>query len=468
VGLPAGFGAGLCLTAAGWVIGLRPLQDNSFLTHLATGRLILDRGAVPSTDPYTFTASGEPWVVQSWLASYLYGTVEAIAGSAGLRVLMGLTAALVVALAWQLLRPASSLVVRLGLGLVFVAAGSGLWAERPFMLGLIALAVTVLAGEGRVHPGWLLPVGWLWTNSHGSFPLGIVYLLVVVAGSRLDGVVDRAAMRCVPWLAGGIVLGAVGPLGPRVLVFPVELLQRQDVLRNVIEWQSPTFTTFSQRAFILQTVLAVVLLARRPSYRHGLVLAVFVAAALLGARNLPVASLVLLPGMAAAAPQVGALRSSTTGFLARALVVVGAATVVLLGAARLGQPDFRLDRYPSDALAALADREVPLGEVQMAAPDFVGNFVSLVQGPQGIIFYDDRFDMFPREVSEANLTLVRASGSIRTVLDAYDIDLVLWARNTGTAQWLASEPGWRSLYLDGSWVLACRRGADLGPELQKC
>ena len=62
-----------------------PLNDNSFFTHLATGRLILDEGRVPTEDPYTFTAVGEPWTVQSWLAAVAYAGFERMAGTLGLR-----------------------------------------------------------------------------------------------------------------------------------------------------------------------------------------------------------------------------------------------------------------------------------------------------------------------------------------------------------------------------------------------
>ena len=70
----------------GTVVGLIRLHDNSFLTHVATGRLILAHG-VPTTDPYSFTAFGHGWVVESWLASALYGFVERAAGGHGLQVL---------------------------------------------------------------------------------------------------------------------------------------------------------------------------------------------------------------------------------------------------------------------------------------------------------------------------------------------------------------------------------------------
>ncbi len=77
------------------------------MTHLATGRLIVSGHGIPSHDPYSFTAHGAPWVVQSWLASVLYGWVDRFWGGQGLRVLMGLTTAALGAMTWRLTRPAT-------------------------------------------------------------------------------------------------------------------------------------------------------------------------------------------------------------------------------------------------------------------------------------------------------------------------------------------------------------------------
>ena len=51
-----------------------------------------------------------------------------------------------------------------------------MWAPRPLMVGLVLLGLTLLVAEGRIPAPVLLPVFWLWVNSHGSFPLGLVAL----------------------------------------------------------------------------------------------------------------------------------------------------------------------------------------------------------------------------------------------------------------------------------------------------
>src|SRR5690606_4127399 len=75
---------GAVLVAGAFVIGLRPIVDNSFLTHLATGRVILESG-VPTTDPFGSTSSslGSPWVVQSWLPATAYALLERLGGGPG-------------------------------------------------------------------------------------------------------------------------------------------------------------------------------------------------------------------------------------------------------------------------------------------------------------------------------------------------------------------------------------------------
>jgi hypothetical protein len=70
-------------------VASRPLTDNSFMTHLATGRLILERG-VPESNPFLFTGTDFP--VPSWWWSVLLGVTEVVAGPTGIRILTAVVA----------------------------------------------------------------------------------------------------------------------------------------------------------------------------------------------------------------------------------------------------------------------------------------------------------------------------------------------------------------------------------------
>ena len=464
-----GGAVGLVLVIVGGAaIGLRSLSDNSFMTHLATGRIILTSGSVPVSDPYTFTAAGEPWVVQSWLASLLYASVERTGGLGGVRLLMGLVAAVLTGLVWHLLRPAGGLLARLLVGALMVMVGAGMWTERPFMLGLIAFGLVVLAAEGRLNPMWLAPLGWLWVNTHGSFPLGVVYLLAAAVGTRLDGEAPAVELRCLRWLVPGLLLGAVGPLGPGVLLFPLTLLSRQDLLSNVIEWQAPRFVSLHERAFLFQVVLAIVLLVRRPRYRSALITAVFTVAALVALRNVALASIALAPSMALGLAGLGGINSEDRTLAARLISLGGVALAAMLVLVRLGQPTMNFDRMPVDALAYLERNEIDLSEHRMATPDIVGNFLEFVYGPGRRVFYDDRYDMFPFEVSEAALSFIEVRADVFSQLERYDIELAAIPRSSPLALVVTADARWRILFQDDKWLLVCRRGVSLAGSVDTC
>src|SRR4051794_39346844 len=69
------------LASAIMLIALRPLltpiPPNDFWWHLATGRLIVSQGAIPTVDSFSYTRLGEPFFNQGWLAQLLmYGLYQ--------------------------------------------------------------------------------------------------------------------------------------------------------------------------------------------------------------------------------------------------------------------------------------------------------------------------------------------------------------------------------------------------------
>ncbi len=117
----------------------------------------------------------------------------------------------------------------------------------------------------------------------------------------------------------------------------------------------------------------------------------------------------MLPVMAASLTDVGSLSSTDRPRAARIVALGAAAVAVLLTVARLDQPSLNLDRYPIGSLAYLEETGIDTREVRMAGVDYVGNLVDYVYGPEQRTFYDDRFDMFPEDISEAHLALAQGA-----------------------------------------------------------
>jgi hypothetical protein len=258
------------------------------------------------------------------------------------------------------------------------------------------------------------------------------------------------------------VLGVINPLGPVLLYFPVRLLGRMDVLREVIEWQSPSFALGWTRLFLLQVVVAVVLLVRRPSYRAAIPLVVFTAAALLGVRNVGVASLVLVPGMARGLADLGSIRGTKRSPAVGAGLIAMLVLALVVGRNALARPAYNLESFPVDAVSWIDEHGLRHDGLNQASADTTGNYLELVHGDQAGAFIDDRVDMYPKPVVADLLNLMRGTPQWRETLDRRDVDLVLWGRGEPLTGLMAESSDWRILYQDANWSVACRRGADLG------
>jgi hypothetical protein len=397
-------------------------------------------------------------VVQSWLASVLYAGAEKLAGPGGVLILIGVTSAILGALVWKLTAPAGALIGRLLIvGPVIIVGVDGGWVERPLLFGLVALALVLLAAEGRLDPRWLVPVMWAWVNLHGSFPLGLVAIALLALGRRLDHESPSVELAALKWAGIGTAVGAISPLGPRVLLFPLELLSRQDVLSNVLEWKAPTFTHIGQRAFLVEVVLSIVFVARRPSWRATLPLAAFLAASLLGARNIVVASIVFIPGLARGLADLGEVtgvqRRTVHRAAAIALAVIAVLSMIVAGTG----PVYNYNGYPVAAVT-WASRNGLLGpESRVVSRDYVGNFVESRYGTSVKVFVDDRFDMFPVQLLKDFNSLGEGVPTWDTILQKYNPTAVLWPPKEPLGQFLAASDRWRIVYTDPEFLIAVPR-----------
>lgn len=456
---------GIWLAAIGFVIGSRVISDNSFLTHLATGRLILDEGSIPRVDPYSFTAAGEPWVVQSWLVSVIYATGLEL-GEWTLRVMHGLLAAVASFSIWRLTEPAKNLLIRFVLvGLVVILAAT-LWSPRPLLFAVVCFVAVQLALEEKLRPVFLLPIMWVWVNSHGSFPMAGVLAGTTMVGAYLDTrKMPITEVRVLGYVTLGTALGAINPLGLKLLWFPVQLLrQGNEKLHNVVEWQPLGFehptVLWPLAALAGFLAIAVVQGAR---WRSVIPSAVFLMAALMAFRNAGMAGLVLSVAVAAWLPDPGGtLRADTRSGVSKVLGVAGATFAIGGLAIALNQGAFGLTSYATDELTWLDERGLVANpDVHLIHEVPTGNLITLQHGSDASVFFDDRFDMYPIEMSRAFDTLISNNeADFAQTLKTYEADVVLWSVDTPFSQWISSDSGWDVVLVGDDFVVACRVGFD--------
>ena len=299
----------LAVVLFGYRVGGRPIGDNSMLTHLRTGIDMARTGAIPRRDPYSYTAFGHEWVVQSWFPEWTYGWAFRIGGMELVVFEQALLVALLVWLVVRLARTGSPLRTALA-GLTAVGVGAAFWTPRPLLFGLICMALLITVVERRRSPWLLVPILWVWVNSHGSFPLGAVWLGAILVGELVDTRrVPRHDLRYLWGFVAGLAVSVVNPLGPKLLFFPFTLSEKQESFRNIVEWRSPDFSRAGGYFALSFLVLALLILLRgRPGWRDILPVVGFLGAGLVAARNIGVLGVVLAPALGRAFPG-GARRS---------------------------------------------------------------------------------------------------------------------------------------------------------------
>jgi hypothetical protein len=241
IGLPVGIGS------AGSIF-----RDGDVSWHIAAGNWILGHGYIPTTDPFSFTAAGHPWVATEWFAEVIQATVFNLAGYAGLATLV--SAALIATNAivfFHLQRRSAAMpwVTLIAMDVVLAP----LVMARPHVLAwplLAAWTVVLLTyGErGRAPPlGWAL-ILVVWTNLHTSFPLAAP-IGAAIAFDSLMAARWKTLREWVIFALVSLVAVCANANGLRGILQPFHI-SGLEMLTVIGEW-SPTTTHNTPEFFVV-------------------------------------------------------------------------------------------------------------------------------------------------------------------------------------------------------------------------
>lgn len=389
--------------------------------HLRAGGLTLDTGSIPTSDTFTFTLAGSPWVNQQWGAQVLLAGVYRLASWTGLVVLRAALVGLIFGLLFEACR-------RRGLDLrraawltiaAFIVSAVAL-ALRPQLFGMVLLALTLLlVADRRAHPRrlWAVPlIVLVWANLHGSFFLGPVVLGLAWLGDVHDRVPNRHRLIVLAALSAAAAL--VNPFGPGVWAYAAGLSTNPFVTSRIAEWQPTTVRTIPGILFFGSLALVVVFLARRarPAPWPTLVwLAVFAAIGMYAIRGVawwPLGAVVALAGWLVSGDgrtKARPERSSRINLVVAGLIA--ALSLVLLPVwrpvdPRLGAPVGVVGDAPPGITAWLREHTPPGSRILNPQP--WGSWFELAL-PDHPIAIDSRIELFAVEVWD-DLDRVRTGG----------------------------------------------------------
>jgi len=303
-----------------FIMATRNVTDPDVWWHLKTGQYIAEHKAVPRTDPFSFTRSGERWVAHEWLTDLLLYEAQRYAGGGGLILLFAVI--LSATFYFIYLRCGSALYVA---GIATLAGAwttMAVWGVRPQVVSLLLTSLWLLILErSENHPNllwWTLPLTVLWVNLHAGFALGLVLSALFLAGDWLElgvggshSIASRQRMEAFI-LALDCLLVPLNPNGMRMFRYPVETLRSPAMQNYIAEWASPNFHHSDYWPFlmlILTTFAITARLRRQLRPRDVLLLIVSLYAGLSSIRMIPIFVFVALPLLSR---QVGSWREFTS------------------------------------------------------------------------------------------------------------------------------------------------------------
>lgn len=298
------------------------ISDPDLWWHLKTGAIIVATRQVPRTDPYSYSAAGQPWTAHEWLSEVLFYGIWRAWGPAGMLWFRALMLAAVVALMYLILRRRSgSFAVAIFLALGVALATSSFWSERPHLFTYLFLAALIavldLAAAGRTRLLWgIPPLVLLWANLHGGFFSALILMGAVWIGCLIDvrcgtdpGSGSARLVRPLPLvILLSMVAASANPQGPAILVYPLRYISEKGLATYISEWQVPNVKEPLGRVFeVLLLAPAAIGLgtALRWAWRDTFPFLVFAHLGLSAVRHVPIFALISVTALAGMWPSLG-------------------------------------------------------------------------------------------------------------------------------------------------------------------
>ena len=429
-----------------------PPGDPDTYWHLASGRWMLDHGALLRADVFSSTVSGQPYSVGEWLGEIVLYLAYLAGGWTGLVILrallVGVCAFFLVRVA---LRGGTPVIVAVPVACAALLLSEIVWTDRPhlFTLALFPLLLDLLltARAGRV--GVLLavpPLILLWTNLHGGYALG----LVLVGIFTLEALVARRSW--IPFAITASTAFAASLVDPGSLGLGAAAAHATAPPRFIVEESPPDVTRpagFVFAAFVIGTLALA--LRGGGTLLDLLVLAPLLWLGLSAQRHMPYFAFAAVPFISAALPRAWAPfeawlarrrpypRGAVVGFGA------GVAAMAIVGLALVpSAPDEKA--YP----VAAVDTVRSGSGVLLNEYDWGGYLIW--RAPERPVFVDGRLFPFLPDVFADWREAVELGPRWKAVLDRYKVAQVLLRPDRALVSALRDE-GWRVVSEDTRAVL---------------
>lgn len=460
----------LIVFMAVFAMAARAVVDTDLYWHLAAGRYIVETGTIPTTDPFSWTMAGRPWVDVYWLAQIGWYVIHQTLGMAGLSLLVAGLATLGLALVWRQL---DGPVFGRALILILAAAVSGpVWTARPHLLTYVLTAATAyvlyLYKWKQTDRLWVLPLLYVaWVNLHGGYVAGFMLLGAFLIGEGVSNIWHVPGAEIVTWprlrkvvvitaLSGAALL--INPQTVQAVLLPLKTAGLPALQTTVEEWASPDFHQLFQQPMLWLLLGTLVMLGwsgRRLDVTDALTLAVFAYIALLARRNVGLFALVAAPILSRHAAAWWNQSRWSRRRLSRGQPGLNALIVILVGGAALLKVLIPL----SPAVQQQAERQaLPIGVADWLAARPVtgrlfnsynlGGYLMWRLWPDRPVYVDGRTDLYDGAFLQEYAQLAAGGLDAPAIFDERGIDVAVLEPGLPLARQLAESGRWREAYQD--------------------
>jgi len=476
-----------CLPSWPWIIGivamlralaspLAVLHDPDTYLHIAAGRWMLAHGALPTTDPFSYTMAGVLWVPGEWFGEIAFAAIYQTSGWGGVVVLTAGCFGLAIGLlTWFLSRALNPLPA-----IIATLAGAALvlphLLARPHVLALPLMGLWCgrlfrARDEDRAPPWAILPVMMLWANVHGSFLFGIALAgfqggeAVLQPASGTPRLVE--ARRWGAFVLASVVVSLVNPNGIAAISQPFRLMAMPALQSGFGEWQPAHLATFpALEAWLLGLVALGFFTAACLPWTRLVLLLGLVHMALAHVRH---ADLLGLVGPLAIAAALGPRLAEMTRPAAASPLLRGAAilarptwfpgaVLMLAVAAAISLPVlWRPINRSGDAVTpqtALAVGSRLALQGQVFNSEAFGGYLVFSGIPN---FIDGRIELYGNDFLASYLAAEHGdAAALTSLLDRYHVAWTLLQSQAPAVAALDHLPGWRRAYADNQAVIHVR------------
>jgi hypothetical protein len=463
-----------------FAMATRVATDTDMWWHLRTGQYISETGQAVTSDVFSYTFDGAPYKNHSTVAQVAMYWIWSLAGNFGMALL---TSVLAVGGMFFVYLAGKGTIYMQSFVLIFGAAtAASFWAPRPQMFSFFFSTIFIYLlfdykRNGRDRLIWLIPLMWLWGNSHGGFAIGFIFLGAFIVGEFINNLFNigdsRLSMKGVRKLVlvtlGALLVLILNPHGIGLLSVPFETFGISELRRYIQEWQSPDFNQQFTWGFVilLSIVIGAVWASRRKfDWTDWFLVCGTTFMALMAGRNLSVFAVAVVPiatyhlddvlthnGWLTRHKEIEIPRRARLNVLLVVLVTIGALANILVVADSEVVYEGQSRNLPVDAVAYLNDSEL---NGNMFNSYNWGGYL-MFNAPPHKVYIDGRTDLYVDFLNDY-FTVAIGSEEWRDEFEQWDIQFAVIETGSGLAEELSLADDWRTDYQDDLASIFVREG----------